>query len=61
MHCKTYLIMSWVMASFYRFSDCVIMSGEGSRKKKYNKGKSKKDDLQLDSDGGLCVVSGTEN
>ena len=51
------------MASFYRFSvlSCVIMSGEVSRKKKYNKGKSKKDDVQLDSDGGLCVVSGIEN
>ena len=37
------------------------MSGEVSRKKKYNKGKSKKDDVQLDSNGGLCVVSGIEN
>ena len=37
------------------------MSGEVSRKKKYNKGKSKKDDVQLDSDGGLCVVSGIED
>ena len=37
---------------------CVIMSGEVGRKKKGGRGKSKKDDVQLDSDGGLCVVSG---